>query len=239
VPVYHPTYWRHYFSGQFVPALEHLIDALESRLLPNFPKVDIKNEADAVVDEEWKRFMSMPATGDEDPANFADAAHEAGLNYYMIVTGIRQGIINMFAAGLYHAYEQQLLFFHREELLPYGQQHDKAQLKISRANELLSDRGIELSSFESWAVVEELRLVSNTVKHAEGDSAEQLRRRRPDLFKDPQLKDHGFEGLSQSASSIYLPMVGEDLFVQVDDLTKYRDALVQFWTELGDALVEI
>ena len=208
-------------------------------MLPNFQKVDINNEAEAVVDEAWKRFMSMSATGDEDPADFADAAHEAGLNYYMIVTGIRQGIINMFAAGLYHAYEQQLLFFHREELLPYEQQHDKSKLKISRAMELLSNRGIESSSFKSWPVVDELRLVANTVKHAEGDAAEQLRKRRPDLFKAPQLKDNELGDFTQSGHPIYLPMVGEDLFVQVDDLKKYRDALVQFWNELGDLLVEI
>jgi hypothetical protein len=236
VPVYHPNYWRRYFSGQFVPAIEHLIDTLESRLLPNFQKTDINNEAEAVADEAWEQFMSMPATGDEDPADFAEAAHEAGLNHYMIVTGIRQGIINMFATGLYHAFEQQLLFFHREELLPYEQQHDKTQIKISRAKELLSDRGIELSSFESWLAIDELRLVANTVKHAEGDSADQLRKRRPDLFEDPQLTGLGSTSLSQSACQVYLPMVGEDLFVQVDDLTKYRDALVQFWHELGNSL---
>lgn len=145
----------------------------------------------------------------------------------------------MFAAGLYHAYEQQFLFFHREELLPYEQQHDKALLKISKAKELLSKRGIDVSSFPSWSSIDELRLVANTVKHAEGDSADQLRQIRPDLFQDPQLKDLGFGGEYSLARPIYLPMVGEDLFVQVTDLVRYRDALTQFWKDLSESLAKI
>lgn len=236
--VYHPNYWRRYFERQFVPALQHLIDSLERRLLPNFKETDINNEAEAVANEAWESFMSMSASGDEDPANFAEAAQEAGLDHYLIVTGIRQGVINMFAAGLYHAFEQQLLYFHREELLPNGQQHDKGRLKVSIAREMLAARGVELTSFKSWPLVDELRLVANTVKHAEGDSADQLRGRRPDLFEDPRLKKSGLKGLSPSSRPIYLPMVGEDLFVDVGDLTRYRDALVQFWRELGVALGE-
>jgi hypothetical protein len=236
VSVYHPSFWRRHFFGQFIPALEHLISTLESRLLPNFQDSDIGYEADAVVDEVWQQYMSLPATGDEDPSNFAEAAREAGLDHYTIVTGIRQGIINMFAAGLYHAYEQQFLFFHREELLPYEQQHDHTQLKVSIARKLLSDRGIEITSFQTWPLIEELRLVSNTVKHAEGESANQLRLIRPDIFEDPALKEFAFEGPTQLTRRIRLPMVGEDLFVQMNDLLRYRDALIQFWRDLSDSL---
>lgn len=216
-----------------------MIRTLEARLLPNFQDSDIGNEAEAVADEMWQQFMSMPGREDDDPSAFADVAFEAGLDHYTIVKGIRQGIINMFAAGLYHAYEQQFLFFHREELLPYGRQHDKSLLKISKAKELLSERGIEISSFQSWASIDELRLVANTVKHAEGESADQLRRIRPDLFEDPELKRLGLDGSSSLAHPIYLPMVGEDLFIQICDLSKYRDALTQFWRDLSDSLGNI
>jgi hypothetical protein len=156
----------------------------------------------------------------------------------MVVIGIRQGIINMFAAGLHHAFEQQFLFFHKEELVPYDLQHDKSQLKIAKAKVALADRNIDIASFESWDTLNELRLVANTVKHAEGDSSEKLRRIRPDLFEDPQIKKFSLEGWPRTSSPIYLPMVGEDLFVTVDDLNQYRDAIVGFWRELADALSE-
>lgn len=235
-PVYHARYWRRHFQGQFVPALNHLVDVLERRLLPTLKKTDIENEAQAAADEAWEGFMSMPATGDEDPSDFADAAQEAGLDHFLLLTGIRQGVVNMFAAGLYHAFEQQLLYFHREELVDYGHQHDPAQLKLSKVKERLDARGIALTAFQSWPLVEELRLLANTVKHAEGASAEELRRLRPDLFQDPSLKGLGLDVASPVDRPIYLPLVGEDLFVSVDDLLRYRDALIDFWRELGEAL---
>jgi hypothetical protein len=235
-PVYHPRHWQRHFRSQFVPALNHLVDVLERRLLPTFKESDISNEAEAAADQVWDVLMSMPATGDEDPSDFVEAAQEAGLDHFLLVTGIRQGVINMFAAGLYHAFEQQLLYFHREELLPYGHQHDKTQLKVGKVMERLGARGIALTSFRSWALVEELRLLANAVKHAEGESAEQLRHIRPDLFEDPRLKQLGVDVSPPVNRPIYLPMIGDDIFVAVDDLLRYREALIEFWRELGDAL---
>lgn len=182
--------------------------------------------------------MSMPATGDEEPADFSDAARDAGVAHYSMVTGIKQGVINMFAAGLFHAYEQQLFFFYREELLGNEEKDSKTQLNMERVKKLLLDKGIQITDFESWPVVQELRLVANTAKHAEGGSADQLRKVRPDLFEDPRRKEFGFQNWQSSTRTIYLPMMGEDLYVQLQDLFKYRTALVRFWIELGDVLPE-
>jgi hypothetical protein len=38
---------------------------------------------------------------------------------------------------------------------------------------------------DDWARIDELRLVANSVKHAEGPSAQQLRELRADLFQNP------------------------------------------------------
>ena len=42
---------------------------------------------------------------------------DAGLDFYMMARGIMQGVINIFTAGLYHLFEQQLLCIHRTALL--------------------------------------------------------------------------------------------------------------------------
>ena len=236
--VHDPRYWQRHFQSQFVPALNLLVEVLERRLLPTFRESDINHEAEAVADEAWESFMSMPGTGEEDLSNFAELAQEAALEHYLLVTGIRQGVVNMFAAGLYHAFEQQLLYFHREELLPYSHQHDAAQLKVSKVKEQLAERGIGLASFRAWGLVEELRLLANAVKHAEGESAAQLRLARPDLFEEPRLQGLGLDVTPEISRPIYLPMIGDDIFVTVDDLMRYRDALIEFWRELGDALCE-
>ena len=48
---------------------------------------------------------------------------------------------------------------------------------------------VDLTQFPSWPVIEELRLVANTAKHAEGQSADQLRRIRPEIFHSPIIRN--------------------------------------------------
>ncbi len=68
--------------------------------------------------------MSAPATGDEDPADFAEAAEQAGVSHYLLLDGIRQGMLNLFAAALYHSFEQQVMRFHRKQVLHPGEEND-------------------------------------------------------------------------------------------------------------------
>jgi hypothetical protein len=49
--------------------------------------------------------------------------------------------------------------------------------------------GIDLASLAAWAKIDELRSVANSVKHAEGGSARQLRQVRPDLFQSPAFAE--------------------------------------------------
>ena len=47
---------------------------------------------------------------------------------------------------------------------------------------LIKYYGIDIEKFSSWAKVNELRLLANAVKHADGDSCTELKGLRPDLF---------------------------------------------------------
>ena len=49
---------------------------------------------------------------------------------------------------------------------------------------MISTVGISIEEFRSWNDLEELRLVCNAVKHAEGGSAKALEKIRPDLFSN-------------------------------------------------------
>jgi hypothetical protein len=81
--------------------------------------------------------------------------------------------------------------------------------------------------------MDELRLVANVVKHGEGGSATELRKRRPDLFVYPSLKGQvdPIETLSVEAT-----LFGQDFFVTKEEFEAYHKGSVAFWTELADAL---
>lgn len=74
-----------------------------------------------------------------------------------------------------------------------------------------------------------MRLVANTAKHAEGDSAECLNQSRPDLFKPPDLP----QDFPRSRIHVDRPLAGRDLYVTPEELRLYFDALEHFWSDLS------
>ena len=229
-PLFNGGFWAGYFRREFSPQLRAMLEALEKRLLPGF--AGIEQEAERVTEEAWDAFMETPATGDEDPSEFAEAAQEAGASHYLLLDGIRQGMVNLFAAAIYHTFEQQIVLFLRKEILHPREQSDSELFGIREFQNRLSAQGLDVTGLPSWKKVDELRLVANTVKHAEGKSARDLHKARPDLFEHPQ-----FAGLQfSSAARVFQPLVGEDLYVSLSDVRQYCEATVQFWSEFAEAL---
>ena len=225
-------FWISKFQIEFVPQLNAVVNALEKRLLPNLEEEKIELESNRIAEEDWERFMSMSATGNEDPTDFADRAQNAGISHYTLMYGIRQGMLNLFAAALYHAFEQQVMFFHRKNVLCLCEENDPSKFRLSVFECRLKKYGIKIKKFSSWSKIDdELRLVANTVKHAEGSSSKKLRKKRPDLFENPQIS-----GLSVPTPKVFQPLVGDNLYVSLQDIKNYRDHLIQFWQELADAM---
>lgn len=226
-------YWTGIFHGKFAPQLRAIVEALENRMLPAFAVIE--EEAEAVSGEAWGVLMSAPATGDEDPADFAEVAEQAGVSHYMLLDGVRQGMLNLFAAALYHVFEQQIMLFLRKEVLHPREENNPKLFQMSKFLKRMKAAGIDITTFSSWAKVEELRLVTNTVKHAEGSATQRLHQMRPDLFENPHTTKFGFS-LGNSVPRVFLPLAGEDLYVSLVDVQQYRDSLFQFWEELGNAI---
>jgi hypothetical protein len=90
------------------------------------------------------------------------------------------------------------------------------------------ERGVDLTKFNPWTKLDELRLVANAVKHGDGCSAKKLKRHRPKLFEDPlDLPEFAF-----SSSPPIRPLVGEGMWLTEHDFNDYANALRGFWHEL-------
>jgi hypothetical protein len=87
----------------------------------------------------------------------------------------------METAALYHLVEQQVCYLCR--LAFYGPQG--VPLNPGTSISLLRALDVDVTTFTSWLRIDELRHLANCVKHAEGNSCEQLRKIRPDLFEKP------------------------------------------------------
>ena len=226
------SFWWDFSSyGQFSKQVTALVEALEKRVLPAFES--IAQEAEEEANRAWEEFMSLPGDGDEEPGDFAEDAAEAGQSYYSLLMGIKQGLLNLFAAALFHLVEQQIVMFLRLELMSHQEAVQPKLFKkgIDEFKKRLAQRGVNVEGISSWAKVEELELLANTVKHAEGDSAQKLSTKRPDHFVHPALPKPLFN-LGVSSRPPFLPLAGENLYVSLEAIKEYRDAIVAFWEEL-------
>ena len=225
-------FWSRYFETIFVPQLNVFCDAVLTRVLPAFS--ELEREAEAAADAEWARLLGLPA-GESDDIDFghlAEKATEVGFSYHEALAGVRQAVLNLTVAALYHILEQQLLLFHRMQLLHPTEENDTSLINLTEVMNRLLHAGVDLRSLESWSHIDEVRLICNAVKHAEGSSSEKLKSMRPELFIHP---DHGDENgmLLSSPGPVYLPLAGQDIFLSVDDLEAYRSAIEMFWEEFG------
>jgi hypothetical protein len=77
-------------------------------VLPAFGNLD--KRAEEVANEYFNRIGSQPAEEhcDIDMADVAEAAHNRSLSWYGMMTSLRQSMLNLLAAGLFHLAEQQL-----------------------------------------------------------------------------------------------------------------------------------
>lgn len=229
-------FWRHIFEKDFAQQLTEIVVALEQRVLPGFEGIEA--EAQAHSERLYAEAGALPGTGDEDPAALAQAAQDAGVDRYMLLRGIRQGIVNLFAASLYHAFEQQAMTFLRKELLHPTEKNDSGLFEMAELRKRLSADGIDVTSFRSWPVIDELRLVANTVKHAEGPSAEKLHALRPDFFREAGFPELG-EWVIRWKPHVFQPLVGKDLYLEPKDVRAYLKSLLEFWEELFEAMSRI
>lgn len=230
-------WWVPRFQKEFIPAIDYFARSLKERVLAAFNDDDLNREADRVRDEAYARMQESGSPEDVSEDYIADAAMHAGVDHYTMMKGIIQGIVNLFTIGLFHLFEQQLLYFHRTELLMRHEEDNPDLLKLDKAKEiLLRDYKIDIERFSAWGKVNELRLVANTVKHADGTSAEKLKTLRPELFRHPEFdRDSRRSGLAITPGQVFQPMAGQDVYITVDEFNLYVEAVKHFWFELSSA----
>jgi|SRR5215472_13366004 len=94
-------------------------------------------------------------------------------------------MLNLMAAALFHLLEQQLAAIGQDS--SFSQSGMPCVKLLDLANWYAVHVGVDLRALNSWNSINELRLLANVVKHAEGNSSEELRELRPDLFAHPDL----------------------------------------------------
>jgi hypothetical protein len=204
-------------------------------LMPAF--ADLEAKAEAVGEAEFDRLGSEPA-GDDwdgDMGSLAEAADEKAQLYYDTMAGLSQAVLNLLAVGLFHLLEQELADLCRDGAFTVPPPVDSRLDGV--ADWYRQHFDLDLRTLPSWPLIDELRLVANATKHAEGAAVRQLRERRPELFHNPVLREvHVLE--EPVPWPVHRPLSGEDLYVTPEIFQQYTAAAVNFVSEIASHFEE-
>jgi hypothetical protein len=230
---------RHLPLGNLRAYLEFLF----RDVLPPFG--NLERRAEQLAEEKLRRSGSYDDPGKYDPAIDADARNEAAIDYYVPLVPLRQTILNLVAAGLFHLLEQQLAESCRDTAFHVPPPDDTSLGDIAKWYRNHFD--FDLKTLATWPKIDELRILANAVKHGEGQSAGELRKLRPQLFQrpdfveiesDPEMFEDANAGTKEvcpmPSSRVSAPLAGADIYVTEELLREYGDAAVSFLNGIAD-----
>ncbi len=221
-------FWAGYFRTIFVPQIEAFAESLSRRVLPSFDNIEAEGRR---IEQEAYRQLSRWSPHDDEPepdfAAAAEQAREQAITYWVMMYEVVQGVINLFAVGLWHLFEQQAARFARNGL-PYV--FDPPNHPFRDVQGALLHMGLDITLLTSYPKVDELRLLANCAKHGDGSACAQLRTRRPDLFTPWR---HGDQFGPPGALPVIAPLGGEDLYLTPEGFQEYAAAVIAFWEELA------
>ncbi len=220
-------FWKEYLEHTLFKQLDFLFMLAEKKVLPSFE--GINSEAEDVESATYDELMSTTGDPDTDPGNLAESALDAGIAYYESMVNLEQSFLNLLPIWIYHLFEQHLLIFHKSRVLNPGEEKDISKINLREFIQRVKKEEIDITTFSSYDQIKVLRLLANTVKHAEGDSCQSLHEQRPDFFerKDPFFK----EIQSPSRLPVELPLGGAGIFVSLDNIKEFINAIKDFWNE--------
>lgn len=207
-------------------------EMFSGKVFPPFD--DPEAQAEKVAQDYWNRRMSEPVTEDNDvdPGVIADQAHDKSLAFYLTLAAMHTTVLNLFTAGLFHLFEQQTGLLYRDWT------GTSSPRPVEALRHWLNDElKIDITATAlAWARLNELRLVANVVKHAEGNSAQELRRINGDYFRQPLLRTPGFQDIPSIDHPIGAPLTGEDIYITKADYDEFVRSVVSFWEWLASEL---
>ena len=183
---------------------------------------------DSEAEEHAEFIYSNTGGAEEDQASLAEFAEEKGYELYETLALMKSNHLLMTISMLYHVWEQQLIKFCIKEL-SNDIKFEKKSLDYADVKNIFEVHGIKIEDKNSWKKLRELKALVNTIKHGDGDSANKLRKIRPDFFKIDFLKNTDTLELHES-------VLLDEYSLQVNEVNfiDYLNATKEFWDEMPE-----
>lgn len=209
------------------------VEQARKRLLSQFN--DIEVEADRAADEWLERNSRRFDPSRHNPGDFYDSATDAGIEFYGLLTDMRDQTRLSVVAGMFHEWDKQLRDWLVREI-SHWHHGDNTSFKVWSADfdqivELLESLGWKISGADYHRLLDACRLVVNVYKHGKGKSLTDLRKTYPEFLNNP------FAGIDVRFSDVEF-RDHTHLKVSEDQIQAFSDAIVAFWRHVPEQVFE-
>ncbi|RUW49466.1 hypothetical protein EOA32_22420 [Mesorhizobium sp. M1A.F.Ca.ET.072.01.1.1] len=204
------------------------VDQARKRVLSQFDNIEEEAEKAAA---DWLEQNSNRFDPDRhDPSDFYEAAHEASIEFYELLSDMRDQTWLSVVAGMFHQWDKRL----REWLVQEIRHWHCGETVIAKVwgadfgkiADLLESLGWEIRSTAYFKALDALRLVVNVYKHGDGNSLNELKKTYPEYLED-RLVGSGLPGTLDLLDHT-------NLRVSDDQFQAFADAIIAFWRDVPD-----
>ena len=209
------------------------VEQARKRLLSQF--ADIGSDADQAA-EEWLEQSGQHFDPDRhDPGDFYEEAENLGIEFYGLLSELREQTYLSVVAGMFHEWDKQLRDWLAREI-QHWHRGDNVTSKVWSADfgqiaDLLESFGWEIRSTDYFHTLDACRLVVNVYKHGKGKSLDELRKNFPEYLGDP------FNG---SGGALSDTKYRDHTHLKVSDyqFQAFSDGIVAFWRDVPENVIE-
>ena len=200
--------------------ISQFVDLFILKLKPVFK--DIDKEAEEHGNGFFNNALGHSHPEAIDPSDLAEEAMDRSFKHWEFLNHGRYVLIASWHVALYEAFEQQLRsYLYRELSHDFNLTINHVFSKFDDLKKILILYQIDLASLKGLKHIDHLRLLCNVIKHGQGASANDLRKKRPNLIKTHD----DIELLDLYESSLF----DEVLEISEKTLVEFGNAIKAFW----------
>lgn len=185
---------------------------------------DLEKQANNASEQEYNRLIEIYSSENDDISALLDKSQEVGLEKYLLLKVMRYRNLANWICNVIEIWEQQLYLLYNEI-----QQDDKKFDKFNILISALKKIGIVIENMTEYQNLQKKRLLVNVIKHSEGRSEEELRKKCPKYFNNSTGLFENMDNLK-----IYKTSLGEDaLNINEEDFNETCSQIIKFWKALA------
>jgi hypothetical protein len=192
------------------------VDQARKRLLSQFENIETEAEQ---ASEEWLERSGSRFDPDlHDPCDFYGAANNAGIEFYGLLSNMRDQTHLGMVAGMFHEWDKQLRdwLVHETQHWYVGENFPRCiwEVNFHELGAFLESLGWDVGTTAYWKILNACRLVVNVYKHGTGGALDQLKEKHPEYLHDPtsghdtlfssvDFRDHTYLRISEAQIEVF------------------------------------